>query len=193
MNRNSDHAPLNPSQLREVYVPSEGSASPDTAMHSGGQPQSNRGNGEGSSSAHTLGFSTDGIQPAPDHASVHSNGDDTRGALEYDSEPTVRTRLLNQQNWDAGSCCGSESCNHGALSPRPWSVRSYGTVNSSSSPGFGGLYPGGSGPTGGSTDPTHALLGDAVADGLLGVGSGPKKSTTMYLAERHGIRHKRMM
>jgi hypothetical protein len=156
---------------------------------------------EASSSAppHELQFSTDGIQPAPDRASVHSNDENIPqehpgGILEIDLESTARSRLLNQQNWDAGSCCDSENCNHGVMSPRPWSARSYGTMNSGMSrEGFGGRYPGGLGPSGDSADPAHALLGDTFADGVLGGGDGQKKSTTRYLAERHGIKNQKMM
>ena len=193
-----EHAPAVPSQLREVYVPSETSNSPEDTMH----PHWRRDDEPEASSSthhHDLEFSTDGIQPAPDHASVHSNEENASpehlgGILEIDLEPTVRSRLLNQQNWDAGSGCGSENCNHGTMSPRPWSARSYGTMSSGTSrAGFGGRYPGGMGPTGESADATHALLGDTFADGVMGGGNGQKKSTTKYLAERHGIRNQRLM
>lgn len=179
-------------------MPSEASTSPDDKMHSRSMPDDEP---EASSRTppHDLEFSTDGIRPAPDRASVHSNDDNIPpehpgGILEIDLESTARSRLLNQQNWDAGSCCGSENCNHGAMSPRPWSARSYGTMNSGTSrEGFGGRYPGGLGPSGDSADPAHALLGDTFADGVLGGGNGQKKSTTRYLAERHGIKNQRMM
>lgn len=59
--------------------------------------------------------------------------------------------------------------------------------------GFGGRYPGGIDSAGESADATHALLGDTFADGVLGGGSGQKMNTTRYLAERHGVKHRRMM
>lgn len=177
-------------------MPSESSGSPETTMHPryafDDEPQASR-----SSPHHDLEFSTDGIAPAADRASVHSNDENAPpqhqvGLVETDLESTVRTRLLNHQNWDAASGCGSENCNHGTMSPRPWSSRSYGTIGSAQSrTGFGGRYPGGM--TGESADATHSLLGDTFADGVLGGGNGPKRSTTKYLAERHGVKNQRMM
>jgi hypothetical protein len=189
--RHNAHVPLNPSQLREVYAPSERSASPETAMrpspthNDGSQPQS-------PSVLDEIGFSTDRIQPLPEHTSILSDDnavltEEPRGILETEVEPSARSRLLNHQNWDAGSCCGSENCNHGAMSPRPWSVRSYGTVSSNMSrTGFGGPYPG----TPGSSDPAQALLGEGVGRKLPGK---KKRSTTKYLAERHGVKNQTLM
>ncbi|KAF2193103.1 high affinity sulfate transporter 1 [Zopfia rhizophila CBS 207.26] len=196
--RHNAHAPLTPSQLRQAHVPSEASTSPDDTMHPQTSPDSEPR--PSSSRQHALAVSTDGIHPIPDHASAHSNDEvvsppPTDGILETDLEPNVRTRLLNHQNWDQGSCCGSETCNHGTFSPRPWTHRSYGSFDSTMSrDGFGGRYPGslGSGP-GESADATHALLGDTIVDGVLGGGSGQKISTTRYLAERHGIKNQRIM
>jgi MFS superfamily sulfate permease-like transporter len=42
-------------------------------------------------------------------------------------------------------------------------------------------------------DPAHALLGDTLADEVLGGRVTNKMSTTKYLAERHGIRNRRTM
>lgn len=151
----------------------------------------------GSSPQHDLEFSTDGIQPAPDRASAHSNDENappTRqsGIDEVDFEPTARTRLLNHENWDAATGCGEENCNHGDISPRPWLHRSYGSFNSVDA--FGGRYPGSiDAVTGEPPDAAHALLGDTFADGVFGGGPGPQKSTTAYLAERHGVKHKKLM
>lgn len=189
------HAPPNPSQLREVYVPSEGSASPENTMHS--RPLDGR-HGEphaASSAQHGLDISSAGIQPEADHASVHSNPENERGILGVDLEPTVRSRLLNHQNWDASSCCEGEHCTHGTMSPRPCSQRSYGTVDSSSRAAFGGPYPGAS-PPAESVDTAHALLGDTFTVGLMpgGLGkNGKKVSTTKYLADQHGIKNQRLM
>ncbi|KAF2261307.1 high affinity sulfate transporter 1 [Lojkania enalia] len=198
--RTMSHAPLNPSQLREVYVPSDGSPSPEDAMH---RPPFSDDEPQASSSAAPrpdLDFSADGIKPAPDHASVHSNDDNVppehRGsALEIDLERAIRTRLLDGKDWDRASGCGSDNCNHGTLSPRPWTNRSYGSIESTiSREGFGGRYPGGLGPQpGDSADVTHALLGDTIADGVLGGGNGQKMSTTKFLARRHGIKNQRTM
>lgn len=184
------HAPHNPSQLREVHIPS-GSPSPDDTMHRR-PPLEEDLQPSSSSASHGLGFSTDGIEPAADQASVHSNEDNAApdlsgGIFETDLENAVRTRLLDHKDWDAASGCGSENCNHGTLSPRPWTQRSYGTIDSSM-PSFPGA-----GREAQPVDETHALLGDAFADGVLGGGHGQKLSTTQYLAKRHGIAHPRTM
>jgi hypothetical protein len=150
-----------------------------------------------SSPTRDLEFSTDGILPPPDRASAHSHDENAPpqhqgGIIEVDLETDVHTRLLNHSNWDAASGCGREDCNHGTMSPRPWSPqshRSYGSINTDR---FGGRYPGAVDANTGEPDVTHALLGDAVAEGILGNTNG-KKSTTRHLAERHGIKHKRMM
>jgi hypothetical protein len=94
-----------------------------------------------------LEFSTDGIVPAPDRASAHSNDENAPqqhqgGIIEVDLETDVHTRLLNHSNWDASSGCGRDDCDHGTMSPRPYSQRShrsYGSINTDS---FGGRYPG---------------------------------------------------
>lgn len=189
--RHNAHVPLHPSQLREVYVPSEGSSSPEAAMRPP-PGHDNDSHAEGSSVLRDIAFSTDGIQPGPEPTSLLADDspaftEEPRGILETELGPSAHTRLLNHKNWDAGSCCGSDNCNHGTMSPRPWSVKSYGTVESSTSrTGFGGPYPG----TPGSSDPAQALLGDGVARNLPGK---KKRSTTKYLADRHGVRNQKMM
>ncbi|KAF2639497.1 hypothetical protein P280DRAFT_470146 [Massarina eburnea CBS 473.64] len=196
-NRYNAHAPVTPSQLRQAHVPYERSvsSSPEERMHAPRHADDESGpSSSPHDDHHDLEFTTDGIQPASDRASVHSLAGDAPprgGIIEVDLEPTVRTRLLHHQhNWDGSSGCG-ENCNHGVMSPRPWSSMSYGSINSGN--GFGGRYPGEIDPrTGEPTDATHALLGDTVADGVLGGGHG-KMSTTSYLAQRNGIKHKRMM
>jgi hypothetical protein len=145
-------------------------------------------------------FENDGIHPQSDRASVHSHDDiapaETAGAsgiIEVDLESSLRTRLLSHRNWDQASGCGSENCNHGTFSPRPTTFRSYGSI-SSDHEGFGGRYLGGLGTsTGDGADVTHALLGDTVADGLLGGKKGKKMSTTRFLALRHGIKSEKQM
>ncbi|KAL6719828.1 hypothetical protein ACLMJK_001749 [Lecanora helva] len=124
--------------------------------------------------------------------------------------------------------CQEETCEHGLLSPHASPPRS----SSSSSKHYnsyadhhtsgdnvhdngGGeqrtiehTNSGNSGPFGGrkagETDLRHEVLGDAVADGLLGAGGdgeerakgygrGKGVSTTQWLAERHGVRGRRVM
>ncbi|CAI6334132.1 unnamed protein product [Periconia digitata] len=120
-----------------------------------------------------------------DHASFHSDNDP--------ASVTAHTRLLNHHNWDA-SYCGDPNCNHGAMSPRPDTARSYGSFNSAA--GFGGPFPGSiDARTGEPNDATRALLGDAVADLLGGDrdNDSAKLSTTRFLAQQHGVKHKKMM
>lgn len=184
------HIPIVPSQLRNVQVPSEASSPEDSFKQqrpdaeAGAEPEEGR-----------LEISATGIEPSTDAASVHSNNANIKShdtGFHIDLESTVRSRLLNHQNWDAASGCGDADCNHGATSPRPWSHRSYGSMMDTG--GFGGRYPDSvNGRTGEPADATHALLGDAVTDGLLGGGKGPKRSTTMHLAKTHGVKHTKMM
>ncbi|KAL5389414.1 hypothetical protein DPSP01_002314 [Paraphaeosphaeria sporulosa] len=192
--RYNPHAPTTPSQLRNSHVPSERSSSPEETMHAAPDHDDGPAHAPSSAAHHDLEFSTDGIHMSTDRASVHSADDNAQGPrggiIDVDLEPTVRTRLLNHKNWDSASGCGEENCNHGAMSPRPASSKSYGSFNTDG--GFGGRYPGAIDPrTGEAADATHALLGDAFADGVLGGRAG--KSTTQYLAERHGVKHKKLM
>lgn len=39
----------------------------------------------------------------------------------------------------------------------------------------------------------HSLLGDNMADGLLGSASGSNMSTTQWLAKQHGVKNERTM
>jgi hypothetical protein len=57
-----------------------------------------------SDAPHDLEFSTDGVQPTADAISTHSTHENVGppgGIIEIDLEPTVRTRLLNHQDWDS--------------------------------------------------------------------------------------------
>lgn len=135
-----------------------------------------------------LGFSADGIQPATDASSVHSTRENALAQgpiIEIDLEPTVRSRLLDLQD-EEGASRGSG---------RPGVHRNYGSFAGSihSEESFGGAFPGLRGSPGDAPDETHALLGDAFTDGVMNNGSNSKMSTTRWLAERHGIKDKRMM
>jgi hypothetical protein len=181
------HAPATPSQLRQAHVPSDPSTSPDEAMHrrryydddDDGEPHA-----PASDTPPHLAFGVDGIQPTADALSAHSTHDNVGppgGIIEIDLEPTVRTRLLSHQ--DGGPA-------------RPATHRSYGSFAGSvhSEQSFGGAFPGlREVPEGHAPDVTHALLGDALADGVINKASAHQMSTTRWLAERHGIKNKRMM
>jgi hypothetical protein len=135
----------------------------------------------GSDAPYDLEFSTDGMQPATDGASVRSVHEDVAnqqgGIIEIDLEPTVRTRLLAQQNWDG---------DHG----RPGVHRNYGSfagsINSDNS--FGPAYLGGP-----DTPDSDAPGAAAAAGGVMKSSNGKKKSTTSWLAELHGVKNQRMM
>ncbi|KAF1850453.1 uncharacterized protein K460DRAFT_327341 [Cucurbitaria berberidis CBS 394.84] len=191
------HTPATPSQLRQAHVPSDRSSSPEELMHHqryrDDEPQPSS-----SDPSRHLDISADGILPAAETLSVHSTHENVGpqgGIIEVDLEPTVRTRLLNHQNWDAASGCGDSNCNHGTTSPRPAMGRNYGSfAGSLNSEQSYGAYPGITETVeGDAPDATHALLGDAFADGLINSGNGQKMSTTRWLAERHGIKNKRLM
>lgn len=175
------HAPTTPSQLRQTHLPSDRSSSPEDLMHH--QPRyDDQHPPSGSDSPQGFDFA-DSSQIAPDATSIHS---------EPDNEPTERSRLLNQA-WDPQSGYGGTQ---DASAPRPPVGRSYGSFAGSihSVNSFGGVFPGITETAeGGAPDATHALLGDAFADGVLNSANGQKMSTTKWLAERHGIKNKRMM
>ncbi|RYN30454.1 putative sulfate transporter [Alternaria tenuissima] len=182
------HAPSTPSQLRQAHVPSDRSSSPEETMHPrryyDDEPQPSS-----SQAPHDLDFSAQGIQPSTDATSIHSTHENVAapgGIIEIDLEPTARTRLLNQQNL--------EGFNRGDA--RPSAHRNYGSFAGSihSEQSFGGAFPGiQETPEDSEPDEAHALLGDAFADGVLNKKNGQKMSTTRWLAERHGIKDKRMM
>jgi hypothetical protein len=146
-----------------------------------------------SDAPYDIDFSPAGMQPAIDGTSarsVHENVAPPQGPIiEIDLESTVRSRLLNQQNLDS-------DFNDGSTPMRPGVHRNYGSFAGSihSDNSFGGAFPGISETAeGDAPDATHALLGDAVADGVLNKGNGQKKSTTKWLAERHGVKNQRLM
>jgi hypothetical protein len=141
-----------------------------------------------SDAPYDIAFNADGMQPATDGASARSTHENAApqhdGVLEIDLEPTIRTRLLNQQNLDFG------------YSSRPGVHRNYGSFAGSihSDNSFGESFPGITETVeGDAPDATHALLGDAVADGILSSSNGQKKSTTKWLADHHGVKNQRMM
>ena len=138
-------------------------------------------------------ISTTGIQPTEHetNAPAHSTHDFAEtpqhdGIVEVDiSEPHVRSRLL-------------EAAQRDEWNPRPGVARNYGSFAGSihSDNSFGGAFPGLSRSAAGegeAADATHALLGDAFAEGVMNSGDRQKMSTTRWLAERHGIKSQRMM
>lgn len=133
----------------------------------------------------------------------HDSEASTASTLVNKTVTTARDKIVESYFRLAGSSscnnCGSGVCEHGALSPHPrgtyenWDD----TVSQRSNGSYGGRFDARGG------DTMHSLLGDAVADGLIGdtIGSedqddfgGIKKtSTTERLARTHGITKTRRM
>ena len=119
------------------------------------------------------------------------------------SATTARDKIVESYFWLSGksSCnnCGSGDCEHGTLSPRPRGALE--SWNHSAAGGKDDSYGGKFDSRGG--DIVHNLLGDAVADGLVGETTGrgnpdddsgiKRMSTTEWLARRHGITRRRTM
>ncbi|KAF2837295.1 hypothetical protein M501DRAFT_938205 [Patellaria atrata CBS 101060] len=130
-----------------------------------------------------------------DFATTNPTEDSTQEHVERTVQPDIRTRLRKQ--WDQSPEYGQENSNHGIFSSRPSTQRSYGSFMSMSDRsirGFGGRFFGGiDEAVEDSPDATHALLGDTIADGVLGGARNNKISTTEYLAKRYGVRNRRWM
>lgn len=193
----SQHAPATPSSLRESHQPDSSAILPVETMS---RPQSSRSvdrQSQASPQAHSFDIDAQDLHPAhSDHASPvkGESGAEVEGGIDEPSatEADIRTRLLD--DYHKGAACGNRHCNHGTFSPR-FSVQSSPGGSISSQNGFGGRYPGHAIDEGTSSQ-TNRLLGDTIADGLLGgTGSGKdsKMSTTKWLAETHGVKHSRRM
>lgn len=155
--------------------------------------------------------------------------------------PLLQHSITNQSTRSAHSyhrpTCQQEDCEHGLLSPhasRPTSSDSYKPPQTSSNDGNaqesdhvpthlhnepqhtesgnGGVF---GGRHAGETDLRHGILGDALADGVFGSGTGGQldeandgkggrgggggegdegpMSTTQWLARRHGVKGRRIM
>lgn len=171
------------------------------------------------------------LDPSPPHLinAMPSNSPPT------ERTPLRATSSTHSRSYHRPSCQSASShepCEHGALSPhasRPTSQASHRpnaqtddvptTNGHSHNDGISSLAPTGNGARGtGYTPPgyggrygreqdaRHGLLGDAVADGMLGSGDGDDiregagqagkngaLSTTQYLARRHGVKGRRSM
>ncbi|KAK8152337.1 sulfate transporter family-domain-containing protein [Phyllosticta citribraziliensis] len=185
------HAPSNPTRLREAH--SASSPSPEDLM----SPASSHTREP--SGAHEPRVEDTGIRPTmPDHASATSIRSSARAdpppADDSTDEPSARTRLLASQNRDDKSPGYGADGRENAFA-RPPVKRSYGSFGSTFSGFVGGPYPGASDgpPGGGNSGGVGDVLGDSVTDGLLGGGPLKRPTTTAWLAERHGIQNRRSM
>ena len=208
--RANQHAPLVPSRLWQSHAPG---TSPSTGSLPGTPPQpSNRAGNLGiSTPTASLDYEADGVHPERPGAGAAAVRDpldaegsvDTRDTQEASGAARAKDTLLG---YAQEHVCGDENCDHGTFSPKAatWgSGRASPDDRSSirSREGFGGRWLGGLGDgVGGNRDNVHGLLGDAIADGVFGGGrrgrddaDGGKKSTTQWLARRHGIRGSRRM
>ncbi|KAJ4406532.1 hypothetical protein N0V91_004474 [Didymella pomorum] len=172
------HAPSTPSQLRQAHAPSDRSSSPEETMHRQ-RRQSYYDNEPQQTPENAAPYNIDVQNEA---SATHDFADTPQhdGVADVDLDPNVRSRLLDE--W----------------SSRPGVGRNYGSFAGSvhSNDSFGGAFPGLSRSPAGegeAPDATHALLGDAFADGVMNSGDRKKMSTTRWLAERHGIKSQRMM
>lgn len=172
------HAPATPSQLRQAHAPSDRSSSPEDTMHP--QPQPHRYYDEDAAAPF---LSTDGAHAADDNMSLlsaHETAGPAGGIIEIDLEPTVRTRLLKHDGGDPGHMRPAVHRHYGSFAGSLDSIQSFGTAmpDTQETP---------------EAEAHHALLADAGARGGSSEGYGQGKSTTWWLAERHGIKDKRMM
>ena len=174
-------------------------ASPPTHIVPAMHPDTTETHASSSATHHATELENEGIH-ADDHASVGSNDenvapDNIDSILGAEFEPTLRSRLLDHKNWDASSGCGSENCNHGAMSPRPWTHRSYGSIGSDPSRD---MFPtrfaiaSAAGPDD-ISERSQPSFSEGHPEGSPRGRSSHKRSTTAYLMKRHGIRNSRYM
>lgn len=186
------HAPLNPSQLREsAFVPS----SPQRTMSRRGSDPDEDEDKVNDTNTQPAGIDGQGGHPfSGDHTEPIDRevGPEIRGRIVEPSrrEVNARTRLL--ENYDYGHVCGSGQCGHGTFSPHVDSLMS-GASSISSGNGFGGRYSGGINEEGGPSSAAHRWLGDAFTDGVMGGGRDSKMSTTKWLAKKHGLKNRKTM
>ena len=168
------HIPVAPSTLRTSHVPD---GSPEDTRAS--QHRDSEGN-------HLPETGQRGIYPTtPDYASAASEDvdSDVAGQAEPGIQPDVRTRLLDQSQWDKASGCGSDDCSHGTMTPRPGLSHGYGSMDTFSSgqshDGFGGL--------------TRGDTAREDGNGVIDESSHQKMSMTGWLAKKHGVKSPNLM
>jgi hypothetical protein len=193
----SQHAPVTPSGLRLSHQPGSPTIDLTETMSRPQSSHTDRGQGHPSPRAESLDIDAKGAHPLhSDHASPIQDQTRTEvaGGIEEPAvaEADIHTRLLD--DYHRASVCGNRHCNHGTFSPR-CSIRSSRGGSISSQNGSGGRYPGHT-IDGGDSSQANQLLGDGIADGLLGgleSGRDSKLSTTKWLAMRHGVKNTKRM
>ena len=161
--------------------------------------QSQSATPERSSEQHEGQHASSTHEPLPPRSSEASNAT----TLANKSPTTARDRIVESYFRLSGKSgcnnCASGDCEHGTLSPRPRAaLESWNhSVAGGKDDTFGGKFDSRGG------DIVHNLLGDAVADGLIGETAGrgdpdddsgiKRMSTTEWLARRHGIKRRRTM
>ncbi|KAI1626145.1 SulP family sulfate permease [Exophiala viscosa] len=183
----SQHAPANPSRLRETTI-----MSPDERMARSKSNENYLPKSDENLLPPALDpGSTKPIVAEPESLLDNEGEDNTiQGQIEEPSteEVNAKTRLLG--DYHHNRICGMKDCNHGTFSPRAPSLSSdrdslYNTPRS-----FGGEYPGATGEDGDPTYPARGILGDSVTDMFAGSKS---LSTTQWLARKHGIKSRKWM
>jgi hypothetical protein len=114
---------------------------------------------------------------------VDSENDQAQAQIEEASSAEVNARTSLLGNYYHQRVCGRSNCDHGTFSPRAPSIRS--TYSSTDSTPFGGRYADSVGEDGDARDPAHSILGDGLADSLIG---SKRMSTTKWLAKKNGVR-----
>lgn len=183
--------PLRPSRLRTSVVvspePPEQPEMPENDLDDDGKhlPESSG-----------IDFSANGGFPVPEQAAplLGDEGSASKAVQGRISEPThrevdARTRLL--EDYHRSGACGSRHCGHGTFSPDTRSDKSNASSPSSMN-GTGGRWPSLLNGDSNTRDNIHDVLEHSLTGGTLGPRVS-KRSTTKWLAERHGIKNSTAM
>lgn len=175
------HAPTNPSGLREAHTLSQSPESLRDAGVSGSRTAVSSSNP--SPNTYPTHLDTD---PAADDDAIDGRA---HGFAGLGSRAVGETTSLLRKPFEfATHTAHAGPCDHGTFSPRLESRT--GSIRSSNDFGFGGSPPRGSRETSGES--SSSMFGSLLEGiGLKnGTGAGKKKmSTTQYLAERHGVKN----
>lgn len=163
------YAPNYPSQLREAHSPPSTPAS--AAVDN--QPSNNHSD---------YGFpqtSTTGEEQPIEHGQNGHSG----------SNGHQRRRPMTYAQWDQASRCNSEYCKHSSVNSSGLATPMEYPETPYSERDFPGRYRDVPPPS--DQDNAHRILGDAIADGVLG--SKTKPGVTGLLAKKNGVKHDRLM
>lgn len=180
------HVPTTPSRLRETVA-----SSPDDRRGSSATIEDEDLRSSQSSIPFLSARASGPITAEPE--TFKEDGDDTpHGDFIEPSqeEEDERTALLENYHNHHHRVCGLRNCNHGTFSPRAASFMS--TTNNSIAESQLGNYPVFTGEHDQPRGFAHAILGDPIADALMGTKS-KSKSKTKLLAKKHELRNTKFM